>query len=490
MDHSLQRIPTGHSARSVRESQFISLTTFYLIPDNSFLKNWSKFMVFVEVFSSMLITYQACFYNEFLFAFIANYTFDIIFFVDIYFKMHTSFLYNGFWVINQADMRKHYINSKKFKVDTILNLPYDFFTLFGFLIPGLDLWRLLSLVRLPKFLRISRTIYYFRVQEQKLHAGVTILVLKILTYLIVIVHSIACIWFSLSCPHGIDNHCIEDSWWSKWKADFVGSTSPASIYVLCIYWTVTTMSTTGYGDIHATNDAERIVALLSMLTGMFFLVYVSGTIASTLSNRDSARVTFKQRLTAITNYMKVRNMDASIQQRVIEYYEFVWKRSKGVDVQNVFSDLPTTFKTEIALSLNNKIISNAEIFKDCSVGFRKRVALSMKLNLFTTNEYLCHKGDIGRVEVFKSDDPEDKFGSVILTEGGHCGEFGVVLGLKHETSVKATCNTDIYVLTREDLQQIFKEFPEDKEVVEKSTMEKREIFEGISISPLKINMSP
>jgi hypothetical protein len=36
-------------------------------------------------------------------------------------------------------------------------------------------------------------------------------------------------------------------------------------YIISLYYAVVTMTTVGYGDIHATNVAERIAAILIML---------------------------------------------------------------------------------------------------------------------------------------------------------------------------------------------------------------------------------
>lgn len=189
------------------------------------------------------------------------------------------------------------------------------------------------------------------------------------------------------------------------------------------------MTTTGYGDIRATNDIERVYALLIMTTGIFFYGYVSGTIASTLSNMDSRRVSYQQKMDAVKQYMNTRDMEHEMQQRVIDYYDYVWERNRGIDVKHLFEDMPITFKSEVALSLNNQIIDKAAIFHNCSIGFRRRIAIFMRMYLFTANEYIVHKGDLGiemyfitqgRIDIYSSDDV--KRANASLIEGGHFGK--------------------------------------------------------------------
>jgi hypothetical protein len=54
--------------------------------------------------------------------------------------------------------------------------------------------------------------------------------------------------------------------------------------------------------------------------------------------------------------MVTREMDGEMQERVVDYYDYVWDRNRGIDVKNLFEDMPITFRSEVALSLNNQII--------------------------------------------------------------------------------------------------------------------------------------
>ncbi|KAJ3081216.1 hypothetical protein HDU99_006275 [Rhizoclosmatium hyalinum] len=197
---------------------------------------------------------------------------------------------------------------------------------------------------------------------------------------------------------------------------------------------------------------------------------------------DSRRVAYHQKMDAIKQYMNDRDMDSDMQERVLEYYDYMWERNKGIDVKNLFEDMPTTFKSEVALSLNNAIIEKAAIFAGTSIGFKRSIAISMKLYLFTANEYVIHKGDLGtemffitqgRIDVFWTTDLQRPTASLI--EGAHFGEFQTMLGHKHEYSARAVCNTDIYVLSREDLEVAFNAFPEDKKLVMNATQTRYQV---------------
>ncbi|KAJ3130265.1 Kinesin-like protein kif27 [Nowakowskiella sp. JEL0407] len=488
-DAESPKAKAGHLLPStLAETWLDRLTKFYLIPEGVFMAQWDRFLVAVTVANCLMLPFMAAFQYIAIEAWIVSYLIDLIFLADIYIRFHIAYLQNGFWVVFPKEMALNYLISWDFKYDVIANIPFDLIAL-GWSSYGTEQALVaLTLIRLPKLIRIAKILMYFQRIEKKLHARFIGQIIKFLVYLMVATNTVACCWFALACNGGItkDLTCSTNSWVSSVKGPpTMNNTIEADLqdpnwvegnrgylYIRALYWTVTTMTTTGYGDLHASTDAERMFSILAMLFGIFFYGYISGTIASTLSNLDSRRVGYQQKMTAVIQYMNDREMDGDMQERVINYYDYVWDRNRGIDAKALFVDLPTTFKSEVAMSLNNAIIDKVSIFKGCSEGFRRMIAISMKLYLFTANEYVVHTNDLGlemyfitqgRIDIFASADSKRPISSLI--EGGHFGEYCVILNHRHEYDVRAVCNTDIYVLTKEEIENAFSAYPDDREKV-------------------------
>ena len=81
---------------------------------------------------------------------------------------------------------------------------------------------------------------------------------------------------------------------------FVNTTIQHSLhYGDSLYWVVTTMTTTGYGDISATSVLEMLYASVVMVLGKLLFGFILGSIASTLANLETPRVMFDDKLSAV-----------------------------------------------------------------------------------------------------------------------------------------------------------------------------------------------
>ena len=56
--------------------------------------------------------------------------------------------------------------------------------------------------------------------------------------------------------------------------------------MLAVYFTVTTMTTVGYGDMSANTTIERFFCVFLMIVGVVVFTFISGSLASVLSNYD------------------------------------------------------------------------------------------------------------------------------------------------------------------------------------------------------------
>ena len=125
--------------------------------------------------------------------------------------------------------------------------------------------------------KIVRNMHSF----MQISAGLERLVWFSITF-IVMMHLMACLWIMV----GRFNEDIPVNWilvngwtdYGNWE-----------LYICSFYWTVTTITTVGYGDISAYNNSERAFCSIAMIIGVFLYSYTIGSLSTLLLNFDSHR---------------------------------------------------------------------------------------------------------------------------------------------------------------------------------------------------------
>lgn len=100
-------------------------------------------------------------------------------------------------------------------------------------------------------------------------------------------HSSACIFLWMAFHHGGDP---EQTWLGSQVRDF-GDRSVWVSYTYAVYWSITTLATVGYGDLHAVNPGEMVFATCYMLFNIGLTSYIIGNMTNLVVH--AATNTFK-----------------------------------------------------------------------------------------------------------------------------------------------------------------------------------------------------
>ena len=92
---------------------------------------------------------------------------------------------------------------------------------------------------------------------------------------IILVHMLTCIW--VIAAQFNDPEKNPDSWMD----DFT-HLSTSELYITSVYFTVTTVTTVGYGDINGANPLERTVSICIMIIGVISFSFATGSLSSIL----------------------------------------------------------------------------------------------------------------------------------------------------------------------------------------------------------------
>ncbi|XP_051734854.1 cyclic nucleotide-gated cation channel subunit A-like [Ctenopharyngodon idella] len=167
---------------------------------------------------------------------------------------------------------------------------------------------------------------------------------KCLFILIFYVHFCAGLLYLSACH---EESCNEESW--AWNAGLKSTQSKFDQYIYAAYWTTTTITSVGYGDIVPGSLVEQCLAAAVGLFGLLILNYIVSQMSATLSGENANRVNFQNLFSEMRHFMERHKLKASLQIRVMNYMNLLW--SKYQYASNLFYN--TNIKTVSNLSKNS-----------------------------------------------------------------------------------------------------------------------------------------
>ncbi|GIL91483.1 hypothetical protein Vretifemale_19076 [Volvox reticuliferus] len=164
--------------------------------------------------------------------------------------------------------------------------------------------------------------------------------------------------------------------------------------------------------------------------------------------------------------------DADLRSRVDTYFDHMAQyEHPGPEGVVMLSELPVALHSELMASVFEPFLTRIQLFTFCERSFIWRLCQRLRLSMFMPKDVIYGVGWVGHDMyiiwrgVVALTEPDGCM-TALLCEGDHFGELGVMAtNTPRPQRAVAMCAADIIMLSRGDLQDAMRDFPESAELV-------------------------
>ncbi|NWZ47114.1 KCNH1 protein, partial [Haliaeetus albicilla] len=464
-----------------------------------FKTTWDWIILILTFYTAILVPYNVSFktkQNNVAWLVVDSIV-DVIFLVDIVLNFHTTFVGPAGEVISDPKLiRMNYLKTW-FVIDLLSCLPYDVINAFenvdevSILVPlppinyylmvggrwgreernGISsLFSSLKVVRLLRLGRVARKLDHY------IEYGAAVLVLLVCVFGLA-AHWLACIWYSIGDYEVIDedtNTIRTESWlyqlgmsigtpyrfntsgFGKWE----GGPSKDSVYISSLYFTMTSLTSVGFGNIAPTTDGEKIFAVAMMMIGSLLYATIFGNVTTIFQQMYANTNRYHEMLNSVRDFLKLYQVPKGLSERVMDYIVSTWSMSRGIDTEKVLQICPKDMRADICVHLNRKVFKEHPAFRLASDGCLRALAMEFQTVHCAPGDLIYHAGESvdslcfvvsGSLEVIQDDEvvailgKGDVFGDVFWKESTLAQSCA---------NVRALTYCDLHVIKRDALQKV------------------------------------
>ncbi|XP_006044187.2 potassium voltage-gated channel subfamily H member 6 [Bubalus bubalis] len=391
---------------------------------------------------------------------------DIMFVVDIIINFRTTYVNTNDEVVSHPRrIAVHYFKGW-FLIDMVAAIPFD---LLIFRTGSDETTTLIGLLKTARLLRLVRVA---RKLDRYSEYGAAVLFLLMCTFAL-IAHWLACIWYAIG---NVERPYLEpkigwlDSLGAQLGKRYNGS-DPASgpsvqdKYVTALYFTFSSLTSVGFGNVSPNTNSEKVFSICVMLIGSLMYASIFGNVSAIIQRLYSGTARYHTQMLRVKEFIRFHQIPNPLRQRLEEYFQHAWSYTNGIDMNAVLKGFPECLQADICLHLHRALLQHCPAFHGASKGCLRALAVKFKTTHAPPGDTLVHLGDVlstlyfisrGSIEILRDD--------VVVAILGKNDIFGEPVSLharpgKSSADVRALTYCDLHKIQRADLLEVLDMYP-------------------------------
>jgi len=365
---------------------------YIILPGSGFRVLWDAVIVLLMLYTVIYLPFKIGFGTKRSWDSV-DLAVDLLFLVDIVVSFFLAYETDeGTTITDHRKIVRKYI-ATWFGVDLVAAFP---FSLLGYAAldrytEGLKAVKLLRMIKLLRLYRLKAW-YHWLEHHPKMHRPT----LKLSWFMITLFsfsYLAGCLWhFIGTLDEGDDN-----AWVKRAFGNGIEHRKTGYKVLVSMYWSLTTLTTIGYGDISAETTPELVFSLVIMLCGASLYSFVTASAIHILKKTDASQERLKIDQAILAKFGKDAGMDQLLLQRSMSNLKsrhFASQKS-AESVWPVLEKLSPEIQREICMFVNQDLLKNCPFF----IKFAKHLRFVRELmsvarpGMAYPGEFIMNQGD-------------------------------------------------------------------------------------------------
>ena len=113
-------------------------------------------------------------------------------------------------------------------------------------------------------------------------------------------------------------------------------------YITALYFTCTSLTTVGFGNVSANTKGEKIFSIIIMIVGALFHASIFGHVTNLVQRMYARKSEYNTKWSDLKEFTAVHSVPKQLKQKMQDYFQTVWSLNHGIDPMQVITMWWTT----------------------------------------------------------------------------------------------------------------------------------------------------
>ncbi|CAA7409946.1 unnamed protein product [Spirodela intermedia] len=434
------------------------LGRYIIAPYDRRYRWWQMFLIVLVFYSAWASPFELAF--QFISSsslFVPDLIVDAFFAVDIVVTFFVAYLDDDTFLLvdEPKKIAVRYVTKLWFPMDVASTIPFQFgYRMFTGRQNGGTVFGFMNLLRLWRLRRVSDL--FARLEKDTRFSYFWTRYVKLICVTLFSVHSAGCMYYWIAAHYRVE----ANTWIGTQVSDFKDRSIWVG-YVYSMYWSIVTLTTVGYGDLHSQNTGEKVFNIFYMLFNIGLTSYLIGNMTNLIVHGATRTFLMRDTIHEVSRFASKNRLPDSLREQMMAHLQLKFKTTE-LQQEGVLADLPKAIRSSIAQHLFQKTLESSYLLKGLAEDIIIQLVSEMKAEFYPPKVDIILQNEIptdfyiivsGAVDVLTYKNGTEQ---VLKKLGANevAGEIGVIFNIPQPFTVRSKRLSQIIKISHSHFTQI------------------------------------